>query len=201
MICRCTAIHDDAHPCTCPDCLPSLARAALAATPRASSAADREWEVEPKPDHKWNDPDEDGHDCADCAPDSMWKCDRFVHLLGGMRSAYDLLSPEQQSSLADELAKGAAVRRRGGASAGTIPLGAALRHSPTSETPPAPRLDVDVLAEAQAAIDLNLDPDDAASRRSWRETPAQLREAERLAAEYLRLSQPDAGTEGDREPA
>lgn len=32
-----------------------------------------------RPDHAWNDPDGDGHDCADCAPDSVWKCDEAAH--------------------------------------------------------------------------------------------------------------------------
>lgn len=34
---------------------------------------------EPKPTHPWNDPDDDGHDCADCPDVSMWKCDRWAH--------------------------------------------------------------------------------------------------------------------------
>jgi hypothetical protein len=48
-------------------------------------------------------------------------------------------------------------------------------------------LDVEMLAEAIAAHDLNIDPDDEEQRKAWRETPAQLRQAESIAAEYDRL--------------
>jgi len=49
-------------------------------------------------------------------------------------------------------------------------------------------LDVPTLAEAIAAVDLNLEPDDP-TRRSWRETPSQLEQASSIAAEYRRLSE------------
>lgn len=31
------------------------------------------------PHHLWNDPDGDGHNCVDCSPDSIWKCDKNAH--------------------------------------------------------------------------------------------------------------------------
>lgn len=34
---------------------------------------------EERPTHAWNDPDGDGHDCVDCHPESIWKCDRNAH--------------------------------------------------------------------------------------------------------------------------
>lgn len=34
---------------------------------------------EPILDHFWNDPDGDGHNCVDCDPLSVWKCDRLAH--------------------------------------------------------------------------------------------------------------------------
>src|SRR5258707_243619 len=37
------------------------------------------------PTHHWNDPDGDGHNCADCASDSMWKCDAAAHVPGHAR--------------------------------------------------------------------------------------------------------------------
>jgi hypothetical protein len=36
----------------------------------------------PWPDHPWDDPDEDGHNCAGCNPDSIWKCDPASHNIG-----------------------------------------------------------------------------------------------------------------------
>lgn len=32
-----------------------------------------------RPTHYWNDPDGDGHNCAMCSSDSIWKCDRAAH--------------------------------------------------------------------------------------------------------------------------
>lgn len=40
---------------------------------------------EARPLHVWNDPDGDGHNCADCPTDSMWKCDEAAHF---PRTAY-----------------------------------------------------------------------------------------------------------------
>jgi len=31
------------------------------------------------PQHFWNDPDNDGHDCIDCMPGSIWRCDKAAH--------------------------------------------------------------------------------------------------------------------------
>lgn len=73
---------------------------------------------EPRPTHRWNDPDGDGHNCADCPEVSMWKCDRLAH----MHNAYDLLTDEQLRDLDASLEKDAEVRREGTASAGRIPL-------------------------------------------------------------------------------
>jgi hypothetical protein len=55
-------------------------------------------------------------------------------------------------------------------------------------------IDVEALAEAIAAVALDLAPDDP-SRPSWRETPGQLEQAGRIAAEYARLV--PAEDEGD----
>lgn len=32
-----------------------------------------------KPDHPWNDPDGDGHDCVDCPEFSIWRCSQDAH--------------------------------------------------------------------------------------------------------------------------
>ena len=77
---------------------------------------------EPKPLHVWNDPDHDGHNCADCSPESMWKCDESAHFPA---SPYGLLSEDQRAELDKSLREDRATRRRGNASARTIPLGAA----------------------------------------------------------------------------
>lgn len=74
---------------------------------------------DPKPLHVWNDPDGDGHNCADCAPDSMWKCDEAAHFPS---TAYGLLTEAERADLDRELREGAAQRRLGEASARTIPL-------------------------------------------------------------------------------
>lgn len=42
-------------------------------------AALRATEEDPRPDHPWNDPDGDGHNCVGCSPDSIWKCDWAAH--------------------------------------------------------------------------------------------------------------------------
>jgi hypothetical protein len=36
----------------------------------------------PWPDHEWDDPDNDGHQCAGCGADSVWKCDPAAHQIG-----------------------------------------------------------------------------------------------------------------------
>jgi hypothetical protein len=36
----------------------------------------------PWPDHAWDDPDDDGHQCAGCGIDSVWKCDPAAHKIG-----------------------------------------------------------------------------------------------------------------------
>lgn len=33
-----------------------------------------------RPDHWWHDPDGDGHNCAFCSGNSIWKCDPAAHL-------------------------------------------------------------------------------------------------------------------------
>lgn len=75
--------------------------------------------AEHKPLHAWNDPNDDGHDCANCAPDSTWKCDRDAHLNG----PYSLLSEQERADLDANLREMAATRRRGNASAATMRLG------------------------------------------------------------------------------
>lgn len=42
------------------------------------------------PDHPWDDPDDDGHNCTGCAPDSVWKCDRAGHRIGDWLREQDL---------------------------------------------------------------------------------------------------------------
>lgn len=32
-----------------------------------------------RPNHPWNDPDGDGHNCVDCPSSSIWKCDEDAH--------------------------------------------------------------------------------------------------------------------------
>jgi hypothetical protein len=111
-------------------------------------AVDAGLDVE-RPTHPWNDPDDDGHDCADCPSDSMWKCDRLAHPLGG---AYDLLTTEQQATLQSSLEENARVRRQGNANARTMPLGG------VAGPEPAPALDVrealltDIVDEIRPAI-------------------------------------------------
>jgi len=72
-----------------------------------------------KPLHVWNDPDADGHNCADCPTDSMWKCDEAAHF---PVSAYGLLDEQQRASLDQNLRETQATRRRGNAAARNIPL-------------------------------------------------------------------------------
>lgn len=74
--------------------------------------------LDARPIHPWNDPDGDGHNCADCPPDSMWKCDRDAHLNG----PFDVLSDQQRADLDANLREMAAIRRRGRSTAATMPL-------------------------------------------------------------------------------
>lgn len=36
-------------------------------------------EATDRPDHPWNDPDGDGHNCVNCPSSSIWKCDEAAH--------------------------------------------------------------------------------------------------------------------------
>jgi hypothetical protein len=55
----------------------------------------REW-----PDHEWDDPDEDGHDCQGCDPDSTWRCDKAAHNIADwLRSrGLDYVKPSMEGS-------------------------------------------------------------------------------------------------------
>lgn len=85
------------------------------------------------PLHVWNDPDGDGHNCADCPSDSIWKCDEAAHsqsilpdvtpILGlTFETPTDLLSPEKKAALEKSLRDNQRVRRQGAAEAGRMPL-------------------------------------------------------------------------------
>ena len=82
-----------------------------------------------RPDHPWNDPDSDGHDCVDCDPMSIWKCDRAAHPGGvlpaltdvpGLRldSIDDLLSDDERKALNADLERMARQRRTAGGNLG-----------------------------------------------------------------------------------
>jgi hypothetical protein len=43
----------------------------------------------PWPDHAWDDPDDDGHQCAGCGADSVWKCDPAAHNIGAWLREHD----------------------------------------------------------------------------------------------------------------
>jgi hypothetical protein len=77
-------------------------------------------EPDARPIHAFNDPDGDGHNCVDCSPDSMWKCDYGAHLNGGdatfiegtsFSDPRELLSDKQQRELDEALERDARARR------------------------------------------------------------------------------------------
>lgn len=58
------------------------------------------------PDHPWNGTD-DGHDCADCALGSIWRCDPAAHVWDG-RDPMALLRVVERAELVrflDEMAR------------------------------------------------------------------------------------------------
>jgi len=74
---------------------------------------------EPKPLHVWNDPDGDGHNCADCGPESIWKCDAAAHFPA---DAYGLLTSEERAALDESLAEDRRTRKEARIAAGRMPL-------------------------------------------------------------------------------
>ncbi len=75
-----------------------------------------------RPTHRWNDPDNDGHDCVACPSDSIWKCDEAAHPGGVLppltpikglqvEDLSDLIAPEDKAKLDAELARMAHVRK------------------------------------------------------------------------------------------
>ncbi len=75
--------------------------------------------TEPRPLHVWNDPDGDGHDCAACAPDSMWKCDEDAHF---PEDPYGLLTDDQRAELDASLETDQQTRKAARFAAKDIPL-------------------------------------------------------------------------------
>lgn len=82
------------------------------------------------PQHPWNDPDNDGHNCVDCYPESIWKCDRYAHPgksilpplteIPGLKfnSINDLLTDEDKKQIRDY---GEACRIARAHAEGTLP--------------------------------------------------------------------------------